>query len=283
MLLHMQTLRAMAAAVLLLVPMATWAADEPVVPIPKLRGSTVEIVPEQKAPRRAIRFLTSSDYPPFQFLKPDLNPAGFNVDLARAICDELDYSCTIQALNWDELLPALESGKTDAIIAGLRPSADLRGKAGLTRPYFRLPGRFVVKTGGTPPPMTPEGLAGKKVAVVAGTAHEAFLKTYFPEAEVTGFPDMEQARTALKDSKADALFADGVSLSLWLSGTESADCCAFAGGPYYESHFFGEGLVVAVRKSDNRLRQDIDRALDGVEEKGGLADLYLRWFPVGIF
>ena len=267
---------------LFLVPLAAFAADEPAVTIPKLRGPAVEVVPDQKAPRRTIRFLTSSDYPPFQFLKPDLNPAGFNVDLARAICDELDYSCTIQAMNWDELLPALESGKTDAVIAGLRPSAELRSKTGLTRPYFRLPGRFAVKTGAAPQ-VTPEGLAGKKIAVVSGTAHEAFLKTYFPKAELAGFPAMEEARAALKDGKADALFADGASLSLWLSGTESAECCAFAGGPFYESHFFGEGLVVAVRKSDDRLRQDIDRALDGVEEKGNLADLYLRWFPIGIF
>lgn len=283
MLSHMQTVRAMAAVALLLLAAPVFAEGEPAVAIPKMRGPAVEIVPDQKAPRRAIRFLTSSDYPPFQFLRPDLNPSGFNVDLARAICSELDYSCTIQALNWDELLPALESGKTDAIIAGLRPSADLRGKAGLTRPYFRLPGRFAVKTGGTPPEMTPEGLYGKRIAVQAGTAHEAFLKTYFADADVAGYPDVEEARAALKDGKADALFADGVSLSLWLSGTESADCCAFAGGPYYESHFFGEGLVIAVRKNDERLRQDIDRALDGVEEKGALADLYLRWFPVGIF
>lgn len=276
----MRSLRAIA-AVLLLAPLAV-AAEESV-PIPAFRGPVVEIVPEQKGPRRAIRFLTSSDYPPFQFLKPDLNPAGFNVDLARVICDELEYSCTIQAVNWDELMPALENGRADALIAGLRPSADLRAKAGVTRPYFRLPARFAVKRGGAAPDLTPEGLAGKRIAVAAGTAHEAFLKTYFPDSDVAGFPDIEQARAALKDGKADALFADGVGLSLWLSGTESAGCCAFAGGPYYESHFFGEGLVIAVRKGDERLRQDLDRALDGVEEKGELADLYLRWFPIGIF
>src|SRR5687768_3178583 len=43
-----------------------------------------------------IRFLTETDYPPFNFTGPDGNPAGFNVDLARALCDEIKINCTIQ-------------------------------------------------------------------------------------------------------------------------------------------------------------------------------------------
>jgi polar amino acid transport system substrate-binding protein len=259
------------------------AAEENPVNMPQIRGAAGELMPDQKGPRRLIRFLTSSDYPPFQFLKPDQSPAGMNVDLARAICAELEFPCTIQALPWDELLGALESGRADALIAGLRPSEELRAKAELTRPYFRLPARFVAaKTGGLAE-TTPEALGGKRVAVVAGTAHEAFLKAFFPTVDIVGFPDPLLARAALKEGKTDALFGDGAGLSLWLGGTESAGCCAFAGGPFLESRFFGEGLVIAARKGDQRLRQDLDRVLDEIEEKGILADLYLRWFPIGIF
>ena len=43
-----------------------------------------------------IRFLTETDYPPFNFTGPDGNPAGFNVDLARMICEEIKVACTIQ-------------------------------------------------------------------------------------------------------------------------------------------------------------------------------------------
>ena len=43
-----------------------------------------------------IRFLTETDYPPFNFAGADGNPQGFNVDLARAICEELKVGCTIQ-------------------------------------------------------------------------------------------------------------------------------------------------------------------------------------------
>ena len=54
-----------------------------------------------------IRFLTDVDYPPFDYAGADGNPAGFNVDLARLLCDEIKAACTIQARRFDTLLDAL--------------------------------------------------------------------------------------------------------------------------------------------------------------------------------
>src|SRR5580700_1387213 len=64
-----------------------------------------------------IRFLTETDYPPFNFTGADGNPAGFNVDLARAICDEIKVTCTVQMRRFETLLDALASNRGDAIIA----------------------------------------------------------------------------------------------------------------------------------------------------------------------
>src|SRR5215470_5797644 len=54
-----------------------------------------------------IRFLTEVDYPPFNFAGPDGNHAGFNVDLARMICEELKVNCTIQMRRFDTPLDSL--------------------------------------------------------------------------------------------------------------------------------------------------------------------------------
>src|SRR3954452_4851618 len=61
-----------------------------------------------------IRFLTETHYPVFNYTGADGNPAGFNVDLARAICDELQISCTIQMRRFDTLVPALAENRGDA-------------------------------------------------------------------------------------------------------------------------------------------------------------------------
>ena len=131
--------------------------------------------------------------------------------------------------------------------------------------------------------MVPEKLEGKKVAVVAGTAHEAYLKAMFTEAEVRSYPTAEAARDALRQKEVDLLFDDGIALAFWLNGTESAGCCAFRGGPFLESRFFGEGVGIAVKRGNDLLRQTLNWALFQLWEKGSFTDLWLRYFPISPF
>jgi polar amino acid transport system substrate-binding protein len=232
---------------------------------------------------QAIRFVTTDDFPPFNFLNAAGHLAGFNVDLTRAICAELDIRCTIQAREWDDLLPSLREGNADAVIAGIAITADARQELDFSDVYMRWPGRFVVRKDAGPLETTPEGLRGKTLAVVARTAHEAYLAAFFPEVGRKLYPTPEAAREALKSGAADAHFGDGMQLSFWLQSEAAGDCCTFAGGPYLESRFFGEGAAIAVPHGANDLRQAIDAALAALHEKGVFAEFYLRYFPVGFF
>ena len=81
-----------------------------------------------------IRFLTETDYPPFNFTGPDGNPAGFNVDLARMICDEIKVTCTIQMRRFETLLDAIASNRGDAIIASLAVTPQMRARLDFTDP-----------------------------------------------------------------------------------------------------------------------------------------------------
>lgn len=229
---------------------------------------------------RQIRFLTEDDYPPFNFAGDGGALEGFNVDMARAVCAELAVSCTIQARRWDTIVAALEADQGDVIVASLAATPEARGRLGFSDPYYRTPGRFVVRRGTAPADITPSGLAGRRVAVVAGTAHEAFLALFFPGLAVLAEPSETAAREALASGRADLLFGDGIALAFWLNGTSSAGCCVFAGGPYLEARFFGEGVGMALRPSDGILRGAIDFALFRLWETGVYADLVRRWFPV---
>src|SRR6266446_5865655 len=68
----------------------------------------------------AIRFMTEVDYPPFNFAGPDGNPAGFNVELARMVCEELKVTCTVQMRRFDTLFDSLDANRGDAIAASPR-------------------------------------------------------------------------------------------------------------------------------------------------------------------
>jgi len=230
-----------------------------------------------------IRFLTETDYPPFNFTGPDGNPAGFNVDLARLICEEIKVACTIQMRRFETLVDAINSNRGDAVIASLAATPQLRAKLDFSDPYYRAPARFVSRKDGVMAEVRPEYLEGKKVGVIAGSAHEAYLKTLFTDAQVVGLANNDAVRQALRRGEVDFIFGDAISLAFWINGTDSGDCCAFSGGPFVESRYFGEGIGIGVKKGNDLLRQSINWAMFRLWEKGRFTDLWLRYFSVSPF
>jgi polar amino acid transport system substrate-binding protein len=230
-----------------------------------------------------IRFLTEVDYPPFNYAGPDGNPQGFNIDLARLLCEELKLPCTIQMRRFETLIPALNANQGDAAIASIAATPDLRAKVDFTDPYYRTPARFVAKRDSPIEDPLPERLEGKKVAVVAGTAHEAYLKALFTEVELRPYPNADASRAALRRGEVDLLFGDAISLAFWLTGTDSENCCAFRGGPYTDNRYFGEGIGIAVRKGNDTIRLALNWALFRIWEQGRFTDLWLRYFPISPF
>jgi polar amino acid transport system substrate-binding protein len=230
-----------------------------------------------------IRFITETDFPPFNYAGPDGNPQGFNIDLARMICEELKLTCTIQMRRFETLVPALNANQADAAIASITATPEMRAKVDFTDSYYRTPARFVTRRDSPIDDPLPERLEGKKVAVVAGTAHEAYLKALFTEVEVRPYPSADEARLALRRGDVDLLFGDAMSLAFWLNGTDSENCCAFRGGPYIDSRYFGEGIGIAVRRGNDTMRLALNWALFRVWEQGRFTDLWLRYFPISPF
>jgi polar amino acid transport system substrate-binding protein len=274
---------------------AAWALLPPLGPAPaQAQASPGVTLPGFWDPRRRperpdfsritlLRFLSEVDYPPFNYAGPDGNPAGFNVDLARLICDELKVTCTVQMRRFDTLLDALNENRGDAVIASISVSPETRRRADFSDPYYRPVARFVARRDARMDAVTPERVEGKKIAVVAGTAHEAYLRALFTEAELRPFPGPEPAREALRRGEVDLLFGDGFSLAFWLNGTESGGCCIFAGGPFVEGRYFGEGIGIAVKRGNDTLRLALNWALFRLWEKGRFGDLWLKYFPVNPF
>lgn len=229
-----------------------------------------------------IRFLTSGDFPPFNFLDSGGRLIGFNVDLARAICDVLSAACTIQMRPFEDLVTAIGERRGDAIIAGLVIGPQLRAKLDASDVYLTTPGRFVAQKNSTLTP-TPEGLDLRWISVVSGTAHEAFVLDNFPRSRVVAYPNETAARDALRDGTVDVHFGDAVGLSFWILGQSSKGCCAFRGSPYLETSYFGDGFRIAIAKNNRRVKLAIDYALHQLHENGTIAELYFRYFPLGFY
>lgn len=232
---------------------------------------------------RQIRFLTESDYPPMHFLGPDGALTGFEVELARALCEVLAVTCTVQPHRWDRLPEALTSNAGDAIIAAFPITPANRKTYLMTSAYHRVPARFVTGKDTALVEASGAALKGVRVAVVAGSAHEAYLKAFFPDADPVPQPDSASVLAAVRYGGVAAGFIDGMSAAFWLNGAASAGCCRFLGGPYSESLYFGEGAGIAVRPDAPHLHRALDWALHRLAADGVYARLYLKYFPVGLY
>ncbi len=260
-----------------------WAQDRAALPDVGGEGAQKSKPAEPKPYRVVVRFLTDSDFPPFNFYDEDGVLVGFNVDLARAICLELSTSCDIKARPWEELFLGLKSGEADAVIAAHKVTPQAVADVDFTDRYFYTPGRFAGRKDTAEIDISPAGLDGKRIGVAKGTAHEAFLRAFFRDSPLQLFENADLAREALSNSKVEYIFDDGVSLAFWLNGTLSRQCCEMKGGPFLEPRFFGEGIAIAVPKNDPEIKAMINDALKKVRASGRFEELVQRYFPVRIY
>jgi polar amino acid transport system substrate-binding protein len=231
-----------------------------------------------------IRFLTTVDFPPFNFIDQSGKLNGFHIDLAREMCRELRIveRCQVEAMAFSKLVETLDKGGGEVVLAGVRITPQLRREHDFSRVFMQLPARFVTTRQRLKTLAGPEAIADGEVGVIAGTAHEAMLKAFFPALKAKAYPDRAEQLAAIRKGEVAAIFGDGLQLSFWIESEDAANCCAYLGGPYYSSFFFGEGLAMMTRKDMPELTRALDSALVALARNGRLNDIYLRYFPNGL-
>lgn len=261
---------------------ANVAAD---VAIPHIWETKKRLAPPDLNSLPRLRFLTTTDFFPFNFLDDGGRLTGFNVDLSRAICEVLAIAerCQIQALPWNELETALANGQGEAIIAGLAITSERRMVYAFSRPYLQFPARFLAASDSPIAEPVHITVEERRVGVLDGSAHEEMLRDLFPSAQPVTYSRASWLLSDLKAGKIDAVFGDGMRLGFWLAGEEAAGCCRFIGGPYLAPEYFGQGLAIAVDEERSDLADALDYALQEIELSGTFDELYLRYFPAGFY
>lgn len=236
--------------------------------------------------RGSLRILTEGDYPPFNYRGTDGRLTGFDVELARALCERMKRDCRFETHGWASLVSRLQRGQGDAVVASMlipSPGREAAAKDGaiiFTQRYYSTPGHFAARKGGQSP--SAASLEGKRIAVQSGSIHEAFLKRHFPGVVIIGAPSLDEAEKALVEARADMLFADRNALLRWLKDNHEASCCQMVGVDYADPEFFGAGVGVALRASDRGLRDEFDVALRALLDDGTYAAISRRYFGQNI-
>ncbi len=275
-------LAVLALALVWLVPSTAYAQAKSAIVPDNWQGDALRPRPDMNG-LRVLRFVTDTGYPPFHYYDEVGALTGFNIDLAKAICETLEVACEIKATNWSDLIPSLDNGEADAAIASIRITKEALEAADFTSRYYATPARFVARKESELKDIRPETVEGLKIGVAKGTGHEAYIAEFFPDAAIAAFDTPEIAQTALKDGAIDLIFGDGISQTFWINGVISEACCEFRGGPYVDAKFFGEGVGIAVKKGNRKLAEILTYGLEQVHANGRYEELFLRYFPMSFF
>lgn len=236
-----------------------------------------------------LRFLTTTDFAPFNFINENGLLNGYNIDLARAICRELaiEQICQIEAKPWEELVPSLQAGSADALIAGLYPTEEQRKHLSFSHAYLSLPARFAALEHEDAKSLSESEnslvITDQKIGVITDSTHEKLLRSYYPQAKITTYSSHNELYDKLRADEVQLIFGDGMTFSLWLNSDVANNCCRFTGGAYPAPQFLSTGMTIATRKEDALLTGALNSALQSLERKGVLNDLYLRYFPISFY
>ena len=133
------------------------------------------VVPVSAAQATALRIAVEGEYPPFNKTDKKGKLSGFDVDIAKALCEAIEAKCEFVKQPWTRIIPDLVAGKYDLVASSMSITAERRQKIDFTNPYYHTPAKFVGKKDDPVAP-TLDALKGRSIAVQKATTHELFLK-----------------------------------------------------------------------------------------------------------
>jgi arginine/ornithine transport system substrate-binding protein len=230
-----------------------------------------------------IRIATEGAYAPFNYVEPSGELAGFDVDIAKALCAELNAECTLVKQDWDGMIPALLARKFDAIVASMSITEDRKQKVDFTDKYQQTPARFVQKKGAGME-ITEAGLTGKKIGVQRETIHDKFATDNFSAvAEIVRYGTQDEANLDMVAGRVDVLIADSAALSEgFLKSDQGADF-EFVGPDFTDTRWFGPGAGIAVRKEDTDLTAALNKAIAAIRANGTYDTIAKKYFDFNIY
>lgn len=220
-----------------------------------------------------IRFASSATYPPFESLDRENQLVGFDIDLAKALCQQMKADCTFTNNAFDSLIPSLKFRRYDAVISGMDITPDRSKQVDFTQPYYANSAIVIARKGKFD---DFSQLKGKRIGVENGTTHQKFLQDKHPEVVMVAYDSYQNAILDMKNGRLDGVFGDSAVVNQWLKTNNDL---ATVGDHVTDTDYFGTGLGIAVRKGNDELREKLNSALAEMKANGSWQQLNQKWFP----
>lgn len=230
-----------------------------------------------------VRIGTEGAYPPFNFIDKKGHLQGFDIDIAKALCEAMGVECEFVTQDWDGIIPGLLAKKYDCIIASMSITEERKKKVDFTEKYYMTPARFVAKKGAGIE-VSREGLQGKTVGVQRATVAENFLRDKFGDTvKVKSYATQDEVNMDLISGRIDLVIADSVVLLGGLLETEKGKDYEFVGPGFSDKKWFGEGIGIAVRKGQDDLCEMFNKAIKEIRANGTYQKINAKYFDFDVY
>lgn len=223
------------------------------------------------AQAQELTFAMEPSYPPFESTNEKGEIIGFDVDIANAICKEIQATCHFKNQAFDALIPSLKAKRFNAAISAIDITEARAKQISFSDPYYDSSASFIGMKDKT------DLASAKNVGVQNGTTYQQYVVAEAKQYAPKSYASLQDAILDLKNGRIDLIFGDTAVLADMLSKQEGL---AFIGDKVDNKKYFGNGLGIAVNKGDKALVEQLNKGLATIKANGEYQKIYDKWMTV---
>lgn len=221
-----------------------------------------------------LRIGTEGAYAPFNYTNADGTLGGFDVEIANALCADMQVTCEIVAQDWDGIIPGLKAGKYDAIVAAMSVTPERSQQVSFTDPYFSNALVFLAKKDSSFDPSNNSDIDSHSIAAQRSTISSQWLEDTYPKADMKLYDTLSNAFLDLGSNRVDAMISDKLPAIEWL-GSNAGSKYALKG----DEIDINDNFAIAVRPGDP-LQAKINQSLANIKANGTYDKINQKYFAV---
>ena len=224
-----------------------------------------------------LRIGTEGAYAPFNYTNADGTLGGFDVEIANAICADMQVTCEIMAQDWDGIIPGLKAGKYDAIVAAMSVTPERAKQVAFTDAYFSNALVFLAKKDSTFDPGNISDINAHSIAAQRSTISSQWLENAYPKANMKLYDTLSNAFLDLGAGRVDAMISDKLPAIEWLGSPSGSDYVLKG-----DEIDINDNFAIAVRPNDEPLQAKINQSLANIKSDGTYDKINQKYFAVPV-
>lgn len=213
-------------------------------------------------------FGTEPSYPPFELTNEKGELVGFDIDIAQAICKEIQATCQFRTQPFDALIPSLKAKHFDAAMSAIDITEARTKQVLFTDSYYDNSASYVALKGNM------DLATAKNIGVQNGSTFQQYTLAETKQYAVKAYVNLQDAILDLKNGRIDIVLSDTALLADMMKKEPELQ---FVGEKVVNPKYFGNGTGIAVHKSNKALQESLNKGLSAIKANGEYQKIYDKW------